>query len=83
MTLRITVVSMSVITIRVKKDVKDKLRRYNVNVSEVMRDLLDKYILELEQRNLAERLDSLKERLAGRIDPGQVAKIVCEDRETH
>jgi len=54
---------MSVITIRVARELKEKLGKYNVNVSETVRKLLDKYLVELELRNLAERLELLRERL--------------------
>jgi hypothetical protein len=35
----------------------------------------------LESRDLAERLELLKKRLSGKIDPKLVAKLVREDRE--
>ena len=72
---------MSVITIRVARETKEKLEKYNVNVSETVRKLLDKYLVELELRNLAERLELLRERLSGKMDPKLVAKLVREDRE--
>ncbi len=74
---------MSVITIRVAREIKEKLEKYNVNVSETVRKLLEKYLVELELRDLGERLDRLKERLGSRIDPKLVAKLVREDREAH
>ncbi len=74
---------MDVVTVRLPEDVKKKLRRYNVNISEVVRSLLDKHILELEQKELADRLESLKERLGGRLDPELMARVVREDREAH
>ncbi|MEM3427862.1 MAG: hypothetical protein QW212_06265 [Nitrososphaerales archaeon] len=74
---------MSVITIRVAREIKEKLEKYNVNVSETVRKLLEKYLVELELRDLGERLDRLKERLGRRIDPKLVAKLVREDREAH
>ncbi|MEM1756775.1 MAG: hypothetical protein QW497_06820 [Candidatus Bathyarchaeia archaeon] len=74
---------MSVITIRVTREIKEKLEKYNVNVSETVRKLLEKYLVELELRDLGERLDRLKERLGSRIDPKLVAKLVREDREAH
>ncbi|MGP3703505.1 MAG: hypothetical protein ACKD6N_07045 [Candidatus Bathyarchaeota archaeon] len=74
---------MSVITIRVAREIKEKLEKYNVNVSETVRKLLEKYLVELELRDLGERLDRLKERLGNRIDPKLVAKLVREDREAH
>jgi hypothetical protein len=72
---------MSVITIRVAREIKEKLEKYNVNVSETVRKLLDKYLVELELKNLAERLELLRERLSNKIDPKLVAKLVREDRE--
>ena len=72
---------MSVITIRVAREVKEKLERYNVNVSETVRSMLDKYLSELESKDLAERLEMLRERLGGVIDPKLVAELVREDRE--
>jgi len=72
---------MSVITIRVTRELKEKLEKYNVNVSETVRKLLDKYLLELELRSLAEGLESLRERLGSKMDPKLVAKLVREDRE--
>ncbi|MEM3570856.1 MAG: hypothetical protein QW589_02870 [Candidatus Bathyarchaeia archaeon] len=74
---------MSVITIRVAREIKEKLEKYNVNVSETVRKLLEKYLVELELRDLGERLDRLKKRLGNRIDPKLVAKLVREDREAH
>lgn len=72
---------MSIITIRVAREIKEKLEKYNVNVSETVRKLLDRYLVELELKDLAERLELLKERLSDKIDPRLVAKLVREDRE--
>ena len=73
---------MSVITIRVTREIKEKLEKYNVKVSETLRKLLEKYLIELELKGLAERLESLKERLNNQIDSRLVAKLVREDRES-
>jgi len=72
---------MSVITIRVAREIKKKLEKYNINVSETVRKLLDGYLVELELRDLSERLELLRERLSRKIDPKLVAKLVREDRE--
>lgn len=72
---------MSVITIRVPEEVKEKLEKYNVNVSETVRSLLDRYLSELESKDLAERLEMLRDRLGGVIDPKLVAELVREDRD--
>jgi len=65
----------------VSREIKEKLEKYNIKVSETLRKLLEKYLVELELKNLAERLESLKERLNNRIDPKLVARLVREDRE--
>jgi len=72
---------MSVITIRVSREIKEKLEKHNIKVSETLRKLLEKYLLELELKNLAERLEILKKTLNDKIDPKLVAKLVREDRE--
>jgi antitoxin component of RelBE/YafQ-DinJ toxin-antitoxin module len=72
---------MSVITVRVTREIKEKLEKYGINTSEAVRELLDKYLLELELNTLAERLDLLRERLGSKIDPKTVANLVREDRE--
>jgi hypothetical protein len=46
-----------------------------------VRELLDKYLVEIETKDLGEKLDQLQERLCGKIDPATVAKLVREDRE--
>jgi hypothetical protein len=74
---------MSIITIRVAKEIKEKLEKYNVNISETVRKLLDKYLVELELKDLEERLERLRERLGNKIDPKLIAKLVREDREVH
>lgn len=73
---------MSLITIRVARNIKEKLEKYNINVSETVRKLLDKYLVELELKDLEEKLDQIRERLSDKIDPQLVAKLVREDRET-
>jgi hypothetical protein len=73
---------MSIITIRVPREVKEKLEKYNVNISETVRKLLNEYLVELELRDLGEKLERLRERLSGKVDPKLVARLVREDRET-
>jgi predicted DNA-binding protein len=72
---------MTTISVRVASEVKEKLEKYNINLSETVRELLIRYLEELESKDLAERLESLKDRIGGKIDPKQVAKLVREDRE--
>ena len=73
---------MSVITIRLPKEIKRRLQKRRLNVSETVRNLLERYVAELELRDLADRLETLKERLTGRIDPELLTRLVRQDRET-
>ena len=72
---------MSVITVRVPRKIKKTLEKYNVNISEAVRNLLERYLEELERRELSRRLETLKNRLGGKIQPKLIAKLVREDRE--
>lgn len=73
---------MSIITIRVPRKVKEKLKKYNVNVSETVRKVLDECLEELERKDLEEKLEQVK-RLGDKMDPELLAKLIREDRETH
>ena len=66
---------------RVPRKIKKTLEKYNVNISETVRKLLERYLEELERRDLSRRLETLKNRLGGKIQPKLVAKLVREDRE--
>jgi len=72
---------LSVITVRVPRKIKKTLEKYNVNISEAVRNLLERYLEELERRELSRRLETLKNRLGGKIQPKLVAELVQEDRE--
>jgi ferredoxin-fold anticodon binding domain-containing protein len=73
---------MSIITIRIAREIKEKLEKYNVNISETVRKLLNEYLAELESRDLEEKLERVRERLSDKIDPKFIAKLVREDKET-
>ena len=51
----------------------------NTDISK-MRGDLEKYVEELELKELSSRLEGLKVRLAGKIDPKLIADLVREDR---
>ncbi|MHA1631345.1 MAG: hypothetical protein ACTSXC_00800 [Candidatus Freyarchaeota archaeon] len=74
---------MSVITVRVPKEIKEKLEKYNVNVSETVRKFLSEYVSELEMRDLAERLEILRKRLGDKISPELIADLIRQDRGSH
>jgi len=72
---------MATIIIRVSEETKAKIDKYKINVNETVCSLLDRYLSELESRDLADRLELLRERVGDAVDPGLVAGLVREDRE--
>jgi post-segregation antitoxin (ccd killing protein) len=74
---------MSIITIRVPRTVKEKLKKYNVNVSQTVRKVLNERLEELERKDLEEKLEKVKEHIGDKLNPELLAKLVREDRETH
>lgn len=71
-----------VITIRVSRQTKEKLRKYNVNVSATVRKALEACLSEMEQKELEERLERVK-KASEKIDFELVTKLIREDRESH
>jgi len=69
------------ISVRVPRELKERLEKHSVSVSEVVRKLVEEYVEELERVDLAERLENLKKRLGGKVDSELVARLVREDRE--
>ena len=73
---------MSTITIRVPQKVKEKLKKYNVDISQTVRKALNERLEELEQKDLEEKLEKIKENTGNKIDPQLLAKLIREERET-
>ena len=71
----------TVVSVRIPKKLKDRLSELGVNISEVVRRLLEDYVREAELRELSRLLDELRARLAGKVSPGLVASVVRESRE--
>jgi len=69
-----------VVSVRIPRELKERLDELNVNVSEVVRGFLEKYVEEVELERLRGRLRRLRERLAGRVDAATIADLVREDR---
>jgi len=72
---------LSVITVRIPKQIKRVLEKRRVNISETVRAFLEGYVHDLEMKDLAERLDALRHRVGGKIEAEAVAKLVREDRK--
>ena len=71
----------TVISVRVPKWLKEKLKKYGVNIAEVVRKSLLKEIEKIELEEIGKQLDTLRERLKSRIDPYELARIIDEERK--
>jgi post-segregation antitoxin (ccd killing protein) len=71
-------VSWVTVSTKVKKEIFEKARKYNINISEVLRKALEQEIArrEEEARKSAERIS--KEL---RLSEEEVARLIREDRE--
>ena len=69
------------ISVRVPRELKEKLEKQSLSISEIVRKLLEDYVERLERQNLAERLEDLKERIGSKIDSQLIASLVRKDRE--
>ena len=68
-----------VVSVRIPRELKERLDKLNINVSEVIRGLLEGYVEKAELKRLEERLMRIRKRLAGRIDASTIAALVRED----
>ena len=80
---RVIQTNMSVITVRVSQKVKEKLKKYNVDVSATVRKALNQRLKELERKDLEEKLDQIVEYTANKINPELLVKLLREERVTH
>jgi len=64
--------------IRIPKGLREKLKRCGINIAEVVRRSLLKGV---DQEDVEKQLDFLRDKLRGRLDPYELARIVDEDRE--
>jgi len=70
-----------VVSVRVPRQLKEKLERYGVNVSELVKRKLAEEVERIEREEVRKLLDELRSALQGRIDPRELSKLVEEERE--
>jgi len=70
----------TVISVRVPKWVKEKLREYGVDIAEVVRKALLEELRKLEEREIDEELERIRRKLSGKLDPEELSRIIDEER---
>lgn len=71
---------MATITIRIPEEMKEKIKKYGIEVAEVSRKAIDE---EIKQRELEEARSATAElgEFFSKLPKGQVTKWIREDRE--
>lgn len=75
-------VQTTVVTIRIKKEIKEALEKAGVNISSVIREHLEELAWKLQLKVQTENLRKLLEKVKP-SEQGFAAKSVREDRESH
>jgi antitoxin CcdA len=69
-----------IVTVRVKKSLKEKARKYKVNVSKTVRAALEEEIRKREEEELSQALSDIKTILQ-KIPDEQIVKAIRESRD--
>lgn len=69
-----------IVTVRVKKSLKEKARKYNVNISKTVRAALEDEIRKREEEELAQALSDIKTILQ-KIPDEEIVKAIRESRD--
>ena len=72
--------STVVLTVRVRRELKERAEQLGINIREVVERALEEAIKEKEQERLREIADELRELLSG-ISVEEVVRLIREDRD--
>ena len=75
-------VQTTVVTTRIKKEIKEALEKAGVNIPSVIREHLEELVWKLQLKEQTEELGKLLEKVKP-SEPGFATKSVREDRESH
>jgi post-segregation antitoxin (ccd killing protein) len=72
--------SEAIITVRVKKSLREKIRKHGINVSKTVRDALEEEVKRREDAELAQAVSQLKAVLQN-IPDDEVVRAIRESRD--
>jgi post-segregation antitoxin (ccd killing protein) len=73
------IVSWVTVSTKVKKEILEKARKYNINISEVLRKALEQEIARREEEEARKFTERISKEL--RLSEEEVARLIREDRE--
>jgi antitoxin CcdA len=72
-------VNWATVSTKVKNEILEKARKYNINISEVLRQALEQEIAKREEEEARKSAEKISKEL--RLSDEEVAKLIKEDRE--
>jgi post-segregation antitoxin (ccd killing protein) len=70
-----------VVSAKVPKELKERARKYGINISGMVRRALEAEVARMEEKELRKRLDELSASLRNRLSVKDVARAVRETRD--
>jgi hypothetical protein len=69
------------VSAKIPKDLRERLRERQVDISVVVRNALEKEVTRLEEEELGSKLETLKKELSRKITTKDIVKTVRSSRE--
>ncbi|MDG7001790.1 MAG: type II toxin-antitoxin system CcdA family antitoxin [Nitrososphaerota archaeon] len=70
-----------VVSAKVPKELKERARKYGINISGMVRRALEAEVARMEEKDLRKRLDELSVSLSNRLSVKDVVRAVRETRD--
>jgi hypothetical protein len=69
------------VSAKIPRDLRERLRKRQVDISVVVRNALEKEVSHLEEEELSGKLETLKKELSGKITTKDIVRAVRSSRE--
>ena len=70
-----------VVSAKIPKELKERARKYGINISGLVRSALEAEVARIEEKELRKRLDELSASLRNRLSVKDVVRAVRETRD--
>ena len=70
-----------VVSAKIQKELKERARKYGINISGLVRSALEAEVARIEEKELRKRLDELSASLRNRLSVKDVVRAVRETRD--
>ena len=70
-----------VVSAKIPKELKERARKYGINISGLVRSALEAEVARIEEKELRKRLDELSASLRSRLSMKDVVRAVRETRD--